>query len=188
MQAAPGLELPLHPRHPQRPGWWGLLATLAADVTIAVSLLFGYFFYWTVAPQWPPPRPWLGDLPLGLSGLALLAASSVLIRLGETRGGTRSTLLAALLALLASTAILGIVLAGDELAPTRHAYDAIVTACAAWQGLHLTVCLSVGLILLLRPTGPERRSEWQIAALLWHYTTLQGVLMGGALLLFPRLL
>lgn len=188
MQAAPGLELPLHPRHPQRPGWWGLLATLAADVTIAVPLLFGYFFYWTVAPQWPPPRPWLGDLPLGLSGLALLAASSVLIRLGETRGGTRSTLLAALLALLASTAILGIVLAGDELAPTRHAYDAIVTACAAWQGLHLTVCLSVGLILLLRPTGPERRSEWQIAALLWHYTTLQGVLMGGALLLFPRLL
>lgn len=188
MQAAPGLELPLHPHHPRPPGWWGMLMALGADATIAASLLFGYFFYWTVTPDWPPPTMPASNLPLGLAGLIQLAASSVLIMLGQRSGGHRGAALCALLALLAASATLAGALAPGGIMPTRHAYDAIATAFATWHGLHVLACLTVGAVLAWRRQAPERRGQWRIAALLWHYTVLQGLALIGVLLLFPRLL
>ncbi|WP_273501470.1 hypothetical protein [Paracoccus sphaerophysae] len=69
------------------PGWWGtLFLLLAADAVLFGSLLFGYAFLWTVAPDWPP-RAYLKPTLAGpaLAGLERGAGG------GRTpAGGTRA--------------------------------------------------------------------------------------------------
>src|SRR5690606_39851888 len=69
-----GLALPLYVSGRTSIGWWGLLVTLLADATAFISLVFGYFFYFTVHDDFPPagPHP---DTPWALAGLALLVVA-----------------------------------------------------------------------------------------------------------------
>ncbi len=56
-----GLRLPLYGSGPASVGWWAMFITMLADVTAFVCLVFGYFFYWTIHPDFPPDptaRPW----------------------------------------------------------------------------------------------------------------------------------
>ena len=50
-----GMSVPLASESDDPPGWWGSLFLLLADGVQFGSLLFGYAFLWTVAPNWPPP-------------------------------------------------------------------------------------------------------------------------------------
>ena len=43
-----GYVLPLYVSGPHSVGWWAMFITVLADGTAFVSLIFGYFFYWTV--------------------------------------------------------------------------------------------------------------------------------------------
>src|SRR5690606_20549071 len=43
---------PLHSRTTDGPGVWGMATTLLANGSLYFSLLFGWLFLWTVAPQW----------------------------------------------------------------------------------------------------------------------------------------
>ena len=36
-------------------GYWGSVLAIAASGTLFASLVFGFFFLWVVAPNWPPP-------------------------------------------------------------------------------------------------------------------------------------
>ena len=49
-----GFVLPVYVSGPQSVGWWAMFITVLADGTAFVSVVFGYFFYWTGAPTWPP--------------------------------------------------------------------------------------------------------------------------------------
>ncbi len=69
------VDPPLHSRTCDGPGLWGMVVTLMANGTLYASLLFGWFYLWTVAPQWSVPE----DTPLALwpllaSGLVLSVA------------------------------------------------------------------------------------------------------------------
>src|SRR5690606_18132340 len=55
------------------PGRAGLLYTLLADATLLASLLFGWVYLFTVAPNWPPGPYIRFDLSLPLVGLVALA-------------------------------------------------------------------------------------------------------------------
>ena len=58
--AGRGLMLPLYASGPASPGWWAMFITMTGDATAFASLIFGYFFYWTIHPDFPPdPRPGL---------------------------------------------------------------------------------------------------------------------------------
>jgi cytochrome c oxidase subunit I+III len=54
-----GVRLPLYASGPDSVGWWAMCITMLAVLTAFVSLVFGYFFFWTVRTDFPP-RPTLG--------------------------------------------------------------------------------------------------------------------------------
>ena len=43
-----GLSLPLYASGPASVGWWAMFITMVGDGTAFASLIFGYFFYWTI--------------------------------------------------------------------------------------------------------------------------------------------
>jgi len=52
------LTLPIYVSGPTAVGWWAMFITMLADITAFVSLIFGYFFYWTIHRDFPPhPYP-----------------------------------------------------------------------------------------------------------------------------------
>ena len=63
-----GLTLPLYASGPASVGWWAMLITMLGDMTAFVGLVFGYFFYWTVHEEFPPPGA--PEAGLGWPGLA----------------------------------------------------------------------------------------------------------------------
>src|SRR5690606_21329519 len=49
-----GLKLPLYVSGPDSVGWWAMLITMLSDMAAFFSLVFGYFFFWTVHENFPP--------------------------------------------------------------------------------------------------------------------------------------
>ena len=47
-----------------------MFITVLADGTAFVSLIFAYFFFWTVHPDWPPPMAGEPDLAAARARLA----------------------------------------------------------------------------------------------------------------------
>lgn len=71
-------EPPLHFRTQDGPSLWGMVVALMANGTLYVSLVFGWFYLWTAAPQWATPEQSPVSLPLLLiSGLLLTVATGV---------------------------------------------------------------------------------------------------------------
>jgi cytochrome c oxidase subunit I+III len=77
-----GLTLPLYQSGPKSVSWWAMFITMLAVLTAFICLIFGYFFFWTVRPDFiPKPTPGPGvfwpalgaTLLLGAWGLTLLA-------------------------------------------------------------------------------------------------------------------
>src|SRR5690625_6035113 len=57
--------VPLHSRTQDGPGLWGMGLALLADAALYMSLLFGWFYLWTVAADWQAPE----QMPLALPSL-----------------------------------------------------------------------------------------------------------------------
>ncbi|TWU04938.1 cytochrome c oxidase subunit I [Stieleria varia] len=89
------LTLPTYVSGPAAVGWWAMFITMLGDMTAFVSLVFGYFFYWTVHEDFPPTqfdgRIVMGPgmvWPLCSVALAILAWLSVLLSRRWNRTGT----------------------------------------------------------------------------------------------------
>lgn len=155
------------------PGWWGTLFLLVANGTFFGSLLFGYAFLFTIAPNWPPPA-WA---PPSAAGILLLAAGAALTlagpRLARFRLARDGGPVAALLVTLAGAAAL---LAAATLAvagvpdPTRHAFDATLWVLVGYGAAHATLAGLVAGVLWARFragfVAPTRRGEINIL-ILW---------------------
>lgn len=137
-----GISLPLYTAGPASSGWWAMFITMMADATAFASLIFGYFFYWTVHPDFPPAE--LGHPGAGwtMAALALLLAgwlATIGARNVNARGGTGLSRLLLAFAALASLAGGGATLAGpwlNGLDPAAHVYPAIVWVIAIWTAVH----------------------------------------------------
>ena len=90
VDAGHGAMLPLTSESSDPPGWWGSVFLLLADGVHFGSLLFGYAFLWTVAPNWPPQsylQPQLWAVALALTGaLALTLGPRLAVRAIGKRG------------------------------------------------------------------------------------------------------
>ena len=185
---------PLHSRTCDGPGRWGMGVTLLANGSLYLSMLFGWFYLWTVAPGGMTGEARLQHWPL-LLGIGLLSAAVLWLRrcLKRLRAGDDAQLarnLAAITGLgLAQSALLLWALLDAGLAPRASAHDALLMFAVIYMLVHCVL----GCVLLALQSWRVRLSlvnaecpyEPFVVAPLWQYNL--GVLASGyvALLLFP---
>ncbi|MBB4858345.1 cytochrome c oxidase subunit I+III [Novosphingobium chloroacetimidivorans] len=190
-----GLELPLYVAGPAAPGWWAVFITMLADATAFSGLLFGYYFFWTVHSDFPPPSA--GPAPTWpIAALALTAASwgaTIIAREVHRRG--RVGLTRVLLALGAALSLASIAagLAGPwqaQLDPATNTYAAIVWTLAIWTVVHSAVAAIAQLYGLARSlagrTTPSHDADVRNITLYQHFMLFTAVLTWLTLGLFPE--
>jgi cytochrome c oxidase subunit I+III len=187
--AGGGRHLPLYVSGPSSTGWWAMFITMTGDLTAFLSLIFGYFFFWTIhddfPPEWATGPGW--EWPLTAAVLALASWGATLAaRIANRAGRVRAAQTLLVLAPLAALAAGGALLAGPWLTglePTAHAYPAIVWALALWTALHLaTGALMQGYALARSLWGrmtPEYDADIWNVTLYWHFAVF-GALMTAA--------
>jgi len=192
-----GHRLPLYVSGSRSTGWWAMFITMTGDLTAFLAVLFGYFFFWTIHPNFPPVGidgpGW--QWPFTAAGLIILTWGATLgARLSNSAG--RVVLARALLvAGLVGAVLTGLALmAGPwftRLDPTQHAYPAIVWALVVWIVLHLGAGMIMQAYALARSifgkcTPTHDADLWNIT-LYWHFTgfctLLTALVIGG----FPLL-
>jgi cytochrome c oxidase subunit I+III len=177
-----GLLLPLYVSGPSSIGYWAMCVTMLADLTAFISIVFGYFYFWTIHDDFPPPGssgpgvfwPLLAALLVGSAwGLTLL--SRRLNRLDRARGFYLALGGAVLLALLGAAALV----AGPArtgLDPTQNAYGATVWLIVIWSALHVVIGVIMQLYCAARRLAGRMTARHDIdihnVALYWHFTWL----------------
>jgi cytochrome c oxidase subunit I+III len=190
-------RLPLHYGLTLTPGWWGTLIALLADGTLFISLLFAYYFLWTVSPQWPPAG--YRDISLGLPIAAFaalllgaLAASLANVSNRAARSGVTQMLYGA----AAVSGVLFIVLQvmtllGSAVPAKAHAYGALLHTISGFQIVHVGIAVVMAVFALLRVRHgylhPARPGEGKVVSLFWQYTMLQWLLGFATIHVFPLL-
>ncbi len=190
-----GLTLPLYASGPSSVGWWAMLITMLGDMTAFISIVFGYFFYWTIHENFPPdPSPGPGVFwPCVAAGLlvgawALTMASKFLNRRDHRVAFYILLLLASVLALIGTAALLaGPWLTGLD--PTSHVYPAIVWLLVGWTALHVIAGLCMQLYCIARRIAGRMTAQHDIditnVTLYWHFTVITTVITVGVIAGFP---
>jgi cytochrome c oxidase subunit I+III len=190
-----GLSLPLYESGSKSVGWWAMFITMLADATAFVSLVFGYFFYWTIHDDFPPsPTPgpgvlWPGvatGLSLGAWLLTLFArqwnARDQAVRFYLGLGTATGLSLASGAALLAGPWLTG-------LDPKTGVYPATVWVLVAWTAFHVTIGFLMQIYCLVRRAAARMTARHDIdirnVTLYWHFVALTVVITGGVIAGFP---
>jgi cytochrome c oxidase subunit I+III len=172
--------------------WWGTMIMLVVDATIFASFVFAYIHISMRLTVCPPPGAALAAPLWPLASCALLLAGSACIALARRKLGKPALALAALACLLAAYAcdFNGQRLAG--LNPSAQAWDAAVATLLAYQGLHVAMLVLIALYLCARlwsgHVTARSRATLDNVALMWHYTTLQGIAAAAAVHAVPWLM
>jgi heme/copper-type cytochrome/quinol oxidase subunit 3 len=192
------MHLPLYASGTASVGWWAMFITMVGDMTAFFGLVFAYFFFWTIYPEWPPAGlglPHAGWLAAGLVLLlAACAAMAAAVRLNR-----KSRIGAARLALAASAGLavpgtLGFVWAcwGEGLNPTEHAFTATIWVLVLWLGLHMLVALLMPLYCIARSLcgylTPEYDADLRNSALYWNFMAATALIVFLLLAVLPHLL
>jgi cytochrome c oxidase subunit I+III len=190
-----GLTLPLYASGPTSVGWWAMLITMLGDMTAFVSLVFGYFFYWTIHQDFPPksePSPRTAWLLLGLGALLIAWALTILARRLNRRdhalGFYAAALLGVALATFGSFALIeSLTRAGMN--PRAHVYPAIVWLLVVWTVIHVALGVLMQLYCVARRVTRRMTAEHDIdisnVALYWHFVALTALVTVGVIAGFP---
>ncbi|WP_375176021.1 cytochrome c oxidase subunit I [Pseudooceanicola sp.] len=188
-----GLRLPTYAAGPSSVGWWAMWITMLGDATAFASLIFGFFFYWTASPDFPPE----GALHAGagLVGIAAAAfavnwavtvAARQLNRAGSVRAARICLVLAPICAGLGAASLIGSVWG---LSPESHVYPAILWALAVWIAVHAGAgvimqlyCLAGSLFGKLTPRYDA--DIWNVS-LFWHFVTISALVTCAVMGLAP---
>ncbi|MGA7903821.1 MAG: cytochrome c oxidase subunit I [Terrimicrobiaceae bacterium] len=190
-----GLRLPLYASGPLSVGWWAMLITMLGDMTAFISLVFGYFFYWTVRADFPPdPLPGPG-LFWPIVALVLVFGAWMLASLAR-RWNKRDRAFAFYLgtAAAAALAVAGCIalLAGPwftKLDPTSHVYAAAVWVIVLWTALHVAIGAIMLLYCLVRRIAGRMSAAHDIditnVALYWHFVAVTITITVAVIAGFP---
>jgi len=194
-EVASGLTLPVGATGTASHSWWATIIMLVVDASIFASFAFAYLHISMRLQVCPPPGSTLPPLALAWLSAGLLAAGSVLVWLATRSLGRRRLPWLVLAALACAVASFGVDLHGlraADLAPDASAWAAAVAALAGYQGLHIVLLAILAPYLALRAwrghLGARSRATLDNIALVWHYTTLQGIAWLSAVRLVPLLM
>jgi cytochrome c oxidase subunit I+III len=190
-----GLTLPIYVSGSASVSWWAMFITMLAIMTAFVSLVFAYFFFWTIHDNFPPD-PYPGPAPawpvtgavlaLGAWGLTMLARRRN--RTDDAFGFYLGLLGSVLLALASGAALFAGPLLAD-LDPRQHVYPATVWLLMIWSAGHLALgILMHGYCVARRWAGRmTARHEIEIAnvELYWHFCVLTVVITVLVIAGFP---
>jgi cytochrome c oxidase subunit I+III len=191
-----GVSVPAVGRGTTSHSWWAMVVLLVVDATVFASLAYAHLHVSLKLDVCPPPG---AALPQGgtWAAVLLLAASALMawaVRRME-RGGQRLLCLAVALATACSAGAFALDLAFHMqagLSPRLHAWSATVAALLAWQGLHALVLLVMGGYVIARSLAGHLRHDARATldntALMWHYTTAQGIAVISLVRLLPGLI
>ena len=190
-----GVRLPLYTSGSASVGWWAMFITMLGIMTAFVSLVFGYFFYWTIHDDFPPdPTPGPGVFWPALAAALLLGAWALT---SLARRWNRQDRAAAFYAgLLAGAALAvaggGALLAGPwvtGLDPATHVYPATVWLLVIWTVLHVALGLIMQLYCVARRLAGRMTARYDIdianVALYWHFALLTALVTVAVIAGFP---
>ncbi|RZL30250.1 MAG: hypothetical protein EOP35_24130 [Rubrivivax sp.] len=190
-----GLTLPLYASGPASASWWAMFITMTGDATAFFSLVFGYFFFFTIHTDFPPT---------GVEGPGLLWPAVSLVLFAHAWGAARIALplnrsgrVAAARLAMAGGGVLAIAAGGallwapytTGLEPSVHVYPAIVWTLCIWTAAHAAVgalmlfyCLARSLRGLLTPVYDI---DIHNVALYWHFMGVTALVTLATIALFP---
>jgi cytochrome c oxidase subunit I+III len=190
-----GLKLPLYVSGPMSVSWWAMCITMLAVLTAFISLVFGYFFFWTVREDFiPKPTPGPGVFwPALAAGLLVGAWSLTLLARRWNRRGWAAGFYGGLLTAVALAAAGGAALVAGPwltgLDPTSHVYPATVWMLAIWTAFQVAVGILMQLYCLARRLAGRMTArhdlDIQNVALYWHFTALTAVVTAAVIAGFP---
>jgi len=192
-----GLRLPLYVSGSQSVGWWAMFITMLGDVTAFISLVFGYFFYWTIHEDFPPAElPGPGVLWPLVAAALLLAAWGLTIYSRRSNRRDQRVLFhlgmtgATILSLGGAAAILaGPWFAGMD--PTVHVYPAIVWVLVGWTAAHAIVGAIMQLYCQARRAAGKMTARYDAdimnVGLYWHFLGMTFLTTVAVIAGFPLL-
>ncbi len=194
-RVADDLVLPVGAQGAASHSWWGTMIMLVVDATIFASFVFAYIHISMRLTVCPPPGAALAAPLWPLASSVLLVAGSACMAWARRALGKPALPLLVLAALACLLAAFACDFNGHRLAgldPTGQAWGATVATLLAYQGLHVIALLIIGLYLCARAwcghLTQSSRATLDNTALMWHYTTLQGVAAAVAIHLVPWLM
>jgi cytochrome c oxidase subunit I+III len=190
-----GLSLPPHTEVDDAPPWWALIFTLVADGTLFVSLVFGTFYLWIAAPNWPAAvKPQTSPTLAALVVVALLVAAAAargsmraLASGNPMLGWTGLAMLALVIAMAGDVALTAAVVPP----PREHALGATAAALLGYIAFHAGIGLLFLLSNLLRRgagrISARRSMDLRLARLWLDYTAFTAAIALGLVLALPSL-
>ena len=190
-----GLKLPLYVSGPSSVGWWAMCIMMLADLSAFVSLVFGYFFYWTIHAEFPPEgAPGPGLLGPITASLSVLAAWGLMLLVRRWNRQERARFTYAGLLLSPALALVGgAALAygpwSNGMSPTTHVYPATVWLLVIWCGFHLVIGVIMQLYCLVRRLAgritPQHDIDLANVSLYWHFVMAMVVVTVAVIAGFP---
>lgn len=191
-----GIKLPLYISGVRAPGWWAMFITMMADATAFSGLVFGYFFFWTRHPDFPPADMaatpgafWpMVALAVALASWALTVAARQLNAAGSV-GAARAALAAgaAFSAYGVYAGLAGPWLSGMD--PEAHVYPAIVWTLAIWTAAHSAVAIIMQGYTLARSIAgrmtPTYDADVRNITVYMHFFALTAIVTYATIGLFP---
>ena len=160
-----------------------------------ISLVFGYFFYWTARPDFPPdgvagPGVWWPSAALVLlAGAWLLTAMA---RRWNRLDSRRWFYLALAAAVLLAGGGASALLAGPwftRLDPESHVYGAIVWMLVIWTAAHVVVGVIMQLYCMARRLAHRMTARYDQdivnVTLYWHFVAIMVLITVAVIAGFP---
>ncbi|RLP27922.1 cytochrome c oxidase subunit I [Mesorhizobium sp. YM1C-6-2] len=190
-----GIRLPLYSSGVKSAGWWAMFITMTGDGTACASLVFGYFFFWTIHEDFTGGLTGPGVLwPMMALALFVLAwAATVVAREVNRRGGKTAARMLLGLGGVLSAAGCAAALAGPwttGMYPTAHVYPAIVWILVIWAAVHGALGIIMQLYCLARSYAgrltPRYDMELHNVVLYWHFMLVTALITFSVVGLFPE--
>jgi cytochrome c oxidase subunit I+III len=190
-----GLTVPLYASGPSSVGWWAMFITMLGDMAAFVSLVFGYFFYWTLHEDFPPASSsGPGVFWPSIAAVLLLTAWALTVL---ARYWNRQDRAVAFYTALLSAAVLAVagsagLIAGPWLTgldPKVHVYPAIVWVLVLWTVTHVAAGLIMQFYCIARRFAGRMTSRYDIditnVALYWHFMAITVIITVAVIAGFP---